>query len=174
MESKNEGFRAKPRARHGTSRIPPSPLLAVQSRCHRPLRTICRSGVAAGTRVGDDLPLRPPFTASRGWLANPITDSEVVKACRANALFDAHRDDPKFGQCLGADGRWWKSGGEGSDLLSLGRGLHRGGGGRHGGITRAASRRCPGTARGCQLTPRPWRDLDVDAWLRQCGLPGHR
>jgi len=107
-------------------------------------------------------------------LANPITDSEVVEAYRANALFDAHRDDPEFGQCLGADGRWWKTRGEGSDLLSLGRGLHRGGGGPHCGITRAASRRCPGRARGCQLTPRRWRDLGVDAWLRRCALPGHR
>ena len=31
------------------------------------------------------------------WLANPITDAELVQAYRANALFDAHRDDPEFG-----------------------------------------------------------------------------
>ncbi|AXK75102.1 IS3 family transposase [Mycolicibacterium neoaurum] len=31
------------------------------------------------------------------WLANPITDAELVEAYRANALFDAHRDDPEFG-----------------------------------------------------------------------------
>ncbi len=31
------------------------------------------------------------------WLANPITDAELVAAHRANALFDAHRDDPEFG-----------------------------------------------------------------------------
>jgi len=31
------------------------------------------------------------------WLANPITDAEYVEAHRANALFDAHRDDPEFG-----------------------------------------------------------------------------
>ncbi|WP_426623938.1 IS3 family transposase [Leifsonia sp. McL0607] len=37
------------------------------------------------------------------WLANPITDSEVTEACRANALFDAHRDDPEFGHRLPAD-----------------------------------------------------------------------
>ncbi len=37
------------------------------------------------------------------WLANPITDSEVVEAYRANALFDAHRDDPEFGHRLLAD-----------------------------------------------------------------------
>ena len=31
------------------------------------------------------------------WLADPITDAELVEAYRANALFDAHRDDPEFG-----------------------------------------------------------------------------
>ncbi len=31
------------------------------------------------------------------WLADPITNAELVQACRANALFDAHRDDPEFG-----------------------------------------------------------------------------
>ena len=31
------------------------------------------------------------------WLANPVTDAEWVQAHRANALFDAHRDDPEFG-----------------------------------------------------------------------------
>ncbi|MGW0157805.1 IS3 family transposase [Mycobacterium sp. NPDC003323] len=31
------------------------------------------------------------------WRADPITDAEVVEAYRANALFDAHRDDPEFG-----------------------------------------------------------------------------
>jgi putative transposase len=37
------------------------------------------------------------------WLRSPITDSEVVEAYRANALFDAHRDDPEFGHRLLAD-----------------------------------------------------------------------
>ena len=37
------------------------------------------------------------------WLANPITPSEVVEAYRANALFDAHKDDPEFGHRLLAD-----------------------------------------------------------------------
>jgi putative transposase len=37
------------------------------------------------------------------WLANPITASEVVEAYRANALFDAHCDDPEFGHRLLAD-----------------------------------------------------------------------
>jgi hypothetical protein len=31
------------------------------------------------------------------WLTNPATDAEVDQAYRANALFDAHRDDPEFG-----------------------------------------------------------------------------
>src|SRR5690625_870141 len=31
------------------------------------------------------------------WLANPVTDAELEQAYRANALFDAHRDDPEFG-----------------------------------------------------------------------------
>ena len=37
------------------------------------------------------------------WLANPITKTELVEAYRANALFDAHRDDPEFGHRLLAD-----------------------------------------------------------------------
>lgn len=31
------------------------------------------------------------------WLAAPVTDTELAQAYRANALFDAHRDDPEFG-----------------------------------------------------------------------------
>jgi transposase InsO family protein len=31
------------------------------------------------------------------WLANPVTDADWVQAHRANALFDAHREDPEFG-----------------------------------------------------------------------------
>lgn len=31
------------------------------------------------------------------WLAEPVTSAELDEACRANALFDARRDDPKFG-----------------------------------------------------------------------------
>ncbi|WP_207782252.1 hypothetical protein [Phytoactinopolyspora limicola] len=37
------------------------------------------------------------------WLKDPITTSEVVQAYRANALFDAHKDDPEFGHRLLAD-----------------------------------------------------------------------
>ncbi|MFJ8187909.1 DDE-type integrase/transposase/recombinase [Streptomyces sp. NPDC096105] len=31
------------------------------------------------------------------WLDRPVTDAELAEAHRANALFDAHRDDPEFG-----------------------------------------------------------------------------
>ena len=31
------------------------------------------------------------------WLQAPVTDADWVAAHRANALFDAHRDDPEFG-----------------------------------------------------------------------------
>lgn len=31
------------------------------------------------------------------WRANPVTGAELAEAYRANALFDAHRDDPEFG-----------------------------------------------------------------------------
>ncbi len=31
------------------------------------------------------------------WLTSPVTDAELEQAYRANALFDAHRDDPEFG-----------------------------------------------------------------------------
>jgi transposase InsO family protein len=31
------------------------------------------------------------------WLACPVTDAELTAAYRANALFDAHQDDPEFG-----------------------------------------------------------------------------
>jgi transposase InsO family protein len=37
------------------------------------------------------------------WLANPVTAGEIVEAYRANALFDAHKDDPEFGHRLLAD-----------------------------------------------------------------------
>ena len=37
------------------------------------------------------------------WLAQPVTDAELRAAHRANALFDAHRDDPEFGYRFLAD-----------------------------------------------------------------------
>ena len=55
-----------------------------------------------------DAPIRVPVTVTcrvlklarqqyYRWLNNPVTDSELIEAYRANALFDAHRDDPEFG-----------------------------------------------------------------------------
>ena len=37
------------------------------------------------------------------WLKKPISDAEWVEAKRANALFDAHQDDPEFGYRLLVD-----------------------------------------------------------------------
>jgi transposase InsO family protein len=37
------------------------------------------------------------------WLAAPVTEAAWVRAHRANALFDAHRDDPEFGYRYLAD-----------------------------------------------------------------------
>lgn len=37
------------------------------------------------------------------WLAEPVAEAEWVAAHRANALFDAHRDDPEFGYRFLAD-----------------------------------------------------------------------
>jgi len=37
------------------------------------------------------------------WLANTITDAELDEAHLANAVFDAHRDDPEFGYRFLAD-----------------------------------------------------------------------
>ena len=37
------------------------------------------------------------------WLTSPVTPAEVDEAYRANALFDAHKDDPEFGYRFLAD-----------------------------------------------------------------------
>ncbi len=37
------------------------------------------------------------------WLKNPVTDRDLDKAYLANAIFDAHRDDPEFGYRFLAD-----------------------------------------------------------------------
>jgi putative transposase len=34
------------------------------------------------------------------WLTNPVTDAELAEAHMANAVFDAHREDPEFGYRL--------------------------------------------------------------------------
>jgi transposase InsO family protein len=37
------------------------------------------------------------------WLATPFTDGQLDEAWLANAIFDAHRDDPEFGYRFLAD-----------------------------------------------------------------------
>ena len=37
------------------------------------------------------------------WLAQPVSDRDLAEAYLANAIFDAHRDDPEFGYRLLAD-----------------------------------------------------------------------
>jgi hypothetical protein len=58
--------------------------------------------------AAEDAPIRVPVTVTcrvlklarqpyYRWLAAPVTAAELEEAYRANALFDAHRDDPEFG-----------------------------------------------------------------------------
>jgi hypothetical protein len=59
-------------------------LAAAAAPCRVPVTVTCRVlGLA-----------RQPYCR---WLASPVTGSELAEAYRANALFDAHRDDPEFG-----------------------------------------------------------------------------
>lgn len=55
-----------------------------------------------------DAPIRVPVTVTcrvlkiasqpyYRWLATPVSDADLEQAYRANALFDAHKDDPEFG-----------------------------------------------------------------------------
>jgi putative transposase len=37
------------------------------------------------------------------WLTQPVTDTEITRAALANAVFDAHCDDPEFGYRFLAD-----------------------------------------------------------------------
>jgi hypothetical protein len=37
------------------------------------------------------------------WLKQPVSDAELDEAYLANAVFDAHRDDPQFGYRFLAD-----------------------------------------------------------------------
>jgi transposase InsO family protein len=58
--------------------------------------------------AAEDAPLRVPVAVTcrvlkiarqpyYRWLKCPVTETELTTAYRANALFDAHRDDPEFG-----------------------------------------------------------------------------
>ena len=60
--------------------------------------------------AGDGIPVavtcRVPKIARQPcyrWLADPVTRADWVAAHRADALFDAHRDDPEFGYRFLAD-----------------------------------------------------------------------
>jgi putative transposase len=63
---------------------------------------LVRELAAEGARIGVPIAVacrvlkiaRQPYYR---WLANPVTDAELTAAYRANALFDAHHDDPEFG-----------------------------------------------------------------------------
>ncbi len=58
------------------------------------MRDLAASGVPAEVSL-EVLGLgRSPYYR---WLRQPITDSELAEAYLANAIFDAHRDDPEFG-----------------------------------------------------------------------------
>ena len=73
------------------------------------------------------------------WRKNPITDAELAGAYRANALFDAHREDPEFGyryladeaetagekMCRRTAWRICSAGGWTSTISKTGRGKHR-------------------------------------------------
>ena len=58
------------------------------------MRDLAVSGVPAEVSLQVLGLARSPYYR---WLANPVTDSEVREAYLANAIFDAHRDDPEFG-----------------------------------------------------------------------------
>ncbi|MFD8685721.1 hypothetical protein [Streptomyces sp. NPDC059651] len=45
-------------------------------------------------------PARQPYYR---WLNSPVPDTDLDEAYRADALFDAHRDDPEFDQRFLAD-----------------------------------------------------------------------
>ncbi|WP_371588593.1 hypothetical protein [Streptomyces virginiae] len=59
---------------------------------------------ADGTPVSVTCPVlklaRQPYYR---WLDKPVADAVLAEAYRANALFDAHREDPEFGYWFLAD-----------------------------------------------------------------------
>src|SRR5699024_2864105 len=73
------------------------------------------------------------------WLKNPVTAAELDEAYRANALFDAHREDPEFGyryladeagqngesMCRRTAWRICSTNGWTSSIAARGRGRHR-------------------------------------------------
>ena len=64
------------------------------------MKELAEDGIAVSVSCAVLKLARQPYYR---WLAQPITASELIEAYRANALFDAHRDDPQFGHRLLAD-----------------------------------------------------------------------
>ena len=58
------------------------------------MRDLAASGIPAEVALQVLGLARSPYYR---WLAAPVTDSELREAYLANAIFDAHRDDPEFG-----------------------------------------------------------------------------
>src|SRR5699024_8444947 len=90
----------------------PEPSAGAGERGSAPRRRLSLAGEPAGKRLyplvselaADGIPVavslrvlklaRQPYYR---WRKQQVTPSELVEAYRANALFDAHRDDPEFG-----------------------------------------------------------------------------
>jgi putative transposase len=64
------------------------------------VRELAADGVAVAVTCRVLKLARQPYYR---WLAKPVGDAELLRAYRANALFDAHRDDPEFGYRFLAD-----------------------------------------------------------------------
>ena len=56
------------------------------------VRELAADGIPVTVTCGVLKIARQPYYR---WLAQPVTDGELRAAYRANALFDAHRDDPR-------------------------------------------------------------------------------
>lgn len=58
------------------------------------VRELAEDSIAVTVSCGVLKLARQPYYR---WLKTPVTETELAEAYRANALFDAHRDDPEFG-----------------------------------------------------------------------------
>lgn len=66
------------------------------------VRALAVDGIPVTVTCRVDVARQPYYR----WLANPITDAELDDEHLANAVFDAHRDDPEFGyRFLGDEAR---------------------------------------------------------------------
>jgi transposase InsO family protein len=64
------------------------------------VRELAADGVAVAVTCRVLKLARQPYYR---WLAKPVGETELIRAYRADALFDAHRDDPEFGYRFLAD-----------------------------------------------------------------------